>query len=263
MENNPHLMYNRLFQKFVTISVALFSLFLLVITVSAMKEYRFIGAGTTATNTISVSGEGEVFVVPDIATFSFLVIEEKKTAKKAQDSATKKINDALSFLRGDGIEDKDIKTTSYNVYPRYNYIPCTEFSCPVDNRELVGFEVRQSIEVKVRDIAKAGDLLVGIGDVGISQISGLAFTNEDEDILVRDARGLAILDAKAKAKELARDLGVRVVRIVGFSERGESPRYYDFKAVVYSEEADDSIAPEIPTGENKITSFVTITYEIR
>lgn len=262
MENNTHLMHDKKFKKFMTIAVALFALFLLIATFSEMKTYRFIGAGTTATNIITVTGEGEVFAVPDIATFSFGVVEERDTAKEAQDVATEKINSALSFLRGEGIEDKDIKTTSYNVYPRYDYIPCTEFRCPKGNRELSGFEIRQSISVKVRDTEKAGELLVGIGEIGVSEISSLIFTNEDEDVLQREARSLAIGDAENKAKELARDLGVKVVRIVGFSEGGGGvPRFFDTKMVTL--EATGGGIPEIPTGENKITSFVTITYEIR
>lgn len=262
MENNTHLMHNSSFKKFITISVALFALFLLVATFSQMKAYRFIGAGTTATNIITVSGEGEVFAVPDIAEFSFSVVEEKDTAKEAQDVATEKINSAISFLKKEGIDEKDIKTTSYNVYPRYDYIPCTEFRCPKGNRELSGFEIRQSISVKVRNTESAGALLVGIGEIGVSEISSLIFTNEDEDVLQREARSKAIENAEEKAKELAKDLGVRVIRIVGFSEGGGgSPRFFDSQ-MVKLESAGGGI-PEIPTGENKITSFVTITYEIR
>lgn len=263
MENNTHLMNDRKFKKILTLSVAIFTLFLVIATFSEMKTYRFIGAGTTATNTITVSGEGEVFAVPDIATFSFSVIEEQDTAKEAQDIATEKINNALAFLRGEGIEDKDIKTTSYNVYPRYDYIPCTEFRCPSGNRELSGFEIRQSITVKVRDTEIAGALFVGIGEFGVSEISSLTFTNEDDDVLQREARSMAIEDAEDKAKELARDLGVRVIRIVGFSEGGGSPRFFSFDAKVATLESAGGAVPEIPTGENKITSFVTITYEIR
>lgn len=253
-------------KKMIVVVLLILALFLAVKTISELKEYRFIGGGVPATNTISVSGEGEVFAVPDIAKFSFSVVEERITAAEAQSASAEKINNIMDFLRENDIDEKDIKTTNYNVYPRYEYVrkTCTEFNCPPAERVLKGFEVSQSISVKVRDTEEAGSILSGIGELGASNISGLNFTIDDEDDLKKEARKMAIDDAREKAKELAKDLGVKLVRVVSFSESGSQPYSTRFDVgIVKLEAVGGAIEPEIPVGENKISSRVSISYEIR
>ena len=97
-----------------------------------LKEYRYVGSGVTATNTITVSGDGEVFAVPDTASFSVTVQEEAKEVRDAQDVATKKSNDIIAYLKSQDINEKDIQTTDYSVYPQYDYIQkaCTGATAP-------------------------------------------------------------------------------------------------------------------------------------
>ncbi|MFM2357605.1 MAG: hypothetical protein RJA61_342 [Candidatus Parcubacteria bacterium] len=256
--------------KWVAIFLFLISLFVAVKTLGALKEYKYIGGGIIPHNVITVSGEGEVFAVPDIAQFTFSVSEDKKTVKEAQDLVTKKVNIALEVLRKEyAVEDKDIKTLDYSVYPKYDYknFPCTQFSCPPSEQNLIGYTVNQTLSIKVRDVADAGTILGSMGEVGVTNISGINFTVDDEDALQRDARKLAITDAREKAEALSRDLGVRLVRIVNFSESGNYPMYYSKFGVAEMSVANDgrggAIAPELPVGENKIVSNVTVTYEIR
>jgi uncharacterized protein YggE len=71
-------------------------------------------------NVITVNGEGKVSAAPDLATISFTVSEDATTASQAQDAAAKKMNVALALLKELDIADKDIKTGSYSVYPRYS-----------------------------------------------------------------------------------------------------------------------------------------------
>lgn len=252
----------------VVVVLWLLVLFLAMQTINAIKEFRFIGGGVPVSNVISVSGEGEVFAVPDVATFLFSVIEERPTAGEAQESAARKINEALSFIKGKGVEESDMKTTNFNLYPQYEFRrePCIGFDCPPSGeRVLVGFEVNQTVEVKVRDTTKAGEIIAGIAEFGISNISGLSFTVDDKEILEREARSLAIDDARKKAKELARDLGVSLVRVVSFSESGQ-PVFFERLSFDTSASAiggSVETVPNLPIGENKIVSRVTITYEIR
>jgi uncharacterized protein YggE len=245
------------------------AIFLLMQTVKAMKEYRYVGSGVTATNTITVAGDGEVFAVPDRATFTVTVREEGEDVAGAQDKATAKINAIIDYLKDAGVEEKDIKTQSYNVNPKYEYTQeaCTNFSCPPSNQRLVGFEVYQMLEVKVQDPKKAGDLLAGVGSKGASEVSSLSFTVEDEDALRAEAREQAITEAKEKADALAAQLGVSVVRVVGFYEDagGYPPMPYAARGGVAMDAAQEmkAVAPSLPVGENKIVSSVNVTYEIR
>jgi uncharacterized protein len=235
-------------------------------------------------NTISFSGTGEISAAPDLATVSLTIIENAKEMKNAQDKVTAKETAVLAFLDKSGVAKKDIKTENYSSYPKYEYqkaicpprllLPETDVSsgsvssstvyCPSGKQVLTGYEVSENISVKIHDLTKAGDLVQGIGDVGISNISGPNFSIDKEDALKEQARKIAIDDAKAKAKTLSKDLGVRLVRIVSFSENGNYPTMYSSKAIgMDSVGSGQAPAPALPTGENKITSNVTITYEIR
>jgi len=251
-----------------TVALVLLALFLLVVSLYFLRAMQYVGSGVPSSNTISVSGEGEVFAVPDIATFSVTVLQRADTVEPAQTAATEKANAIIAYLRGEGIDEKDIKTVDYSVHPRYEYqnAVCREGFCPPGEQVLAGYEVSQTLTVKVRDTAEAGGILSGVGSLGASSVSGLSFTIDEEDDLKSEARGMAIDEAEDKARELARQLGVRLIRIVGFSEDGSQPYYAYGRGGVESFTALDAIkapAPELPVGENKIISYVTITYEIR
>jgi len=250
-------------------------LYLTSLAIGGFANLRYVGAGIPPSNTITVSGEGESFAVPDIATFSFTVTEEGATSAAAQEKATEKINDATAYLKEQKIDEKDIKTIAYNIYPKYEYetqaCPVSSsgisYPCVPGKQKLVGYETSQTISVKVRDTKVAGDLLVGIGKVGISNVSGVDFTVDDDNAIKDEAREKAIVQAREHAEVLAKQLGVRLVRVVSFNENG-SPYYYAYDSKVALEAggrggATPSVAPDLPVGENKYTSNVTVTYEIR
>ncbi len=250
-------------------ALGMLALFLLIQSVKALKEFRYVGSGVAASNTITVSGSSEVFAIPDRATFSVTVRDDADTVATAQDEATKKINAIMEYLRDEGVEESDIKTINYSVNPKYEYTQaaCTNFSCPPSNQVLVGFEVWQTLEVKVVDPKKAGELLTGVGNEGASEVSGLSFTIEDEDSLRDEAREMAIAEASEKAETLAQQLGVNIVRVVGFYEdsNGNPMPYYAKGGIAMdmAQEASVRSAPELPAGESKIISNVSLTYEIR
>jgi len=217
---------------------------------------------------ITVDGKGEIFAKPDVATFNFTVNAKEDDAVTAQSSATSRINAILDYLKSKGIEEKDIRTTGYYLNPRYEYpdVRCTEWGCPpTSDPKLVGYEVSQSIDVKVRNTNDAGMLIAGVGEQGATNVSGLNFTIDDEDALKADARKAAIDDAKAKAKLLADELGVRIVRMNGYWEdQGGYPPVYGYGGdMMNAGMMKEQSVSQVPTGENTITSMVHITYEVR
>jgi uncharacterized protein YggE len=251
-------------------ALVLLALFLALKSVSELRGMRYIGAGVPAVNTITVEGDGETVAIPDIGEFTFSVVEKASTVAAAQDSAAKKLNAAIAYLKGQGVDEKDVKTVNYSVGPVYEWqqTACAMGTpCPGGKSVLTGYEVRQSVSVKVRDTKRAGELLTGVGSTGATELSGLTFTVDNDDELQASAREEAIGKAKEKAEVLASQLGVKLVRIVNFNENGggyPTPMYsrdgYGMGGVMATE---SKVAPSIPTGENKITSHVTITYEIR
>ena len=257
--------------KLLSVFLLVLVLFFLAKTYGVLKENKFIGQDIVARNTITVNGEGEISAIPDIAKFSFSVKEEAKMVGEAQKLATNKMNKVLAFLENAGVADKNIKTTGYNIYPRYEWwnreVVCLGINCPQPGRErvLVGYEVSQNISVRLEDIDKAGEVLAGIGSLEVSNVSGLSFEIDDEDVLKRQARKEAIGKAKEQAKLLAKDLGVTLVRIVSYSESGGNiyPRYAVMEKSMAVGMDGASAVPQIPVGENEIKTVVYITYEIK
>lgn len=226
-----------------------------------IKEGRYIGMEIQG-KTIAVSGTGEVFVKPDLIQTSFSVVTEAKTVAEALAQNTSKMNAVISFMKSQGIEEKDLKTTSFNISPRYEYqkVETEIYPYPPGKRVLIGYEVSQSLQVKLRDLTKAGTIIEGAVNAGSNQAGDLQFLVDKEDEFKKQAREQAIAKAKGKAQELASQLGVKLVRIVNFSESGFAPVFFGKEAAFPT--APGSSAPQIETGENKIEVQVSITYEI-
>lgn len=220
-----------------------------------------------AYNSISVNGEGEAVSIPDIATFSFTISADAKIVSDAQAQVTKKMDTVLSKLKSLGIEDKDIKTTDYSVWPKYTYEPmiCSPTYCPPSRQVQDGYTASHSISVKIRKTEDAGKALSVVGDNGATNISGISFTVDDPEKIVNEARAEAIKDAKDKAKVLSKELGVRLVRVVSFYDNngGGVMPYYAEGLGGDAVKSMAAPAPTIPTGENKVKANVTIVYEIR
>lgn len=217
---------------------------------------------------ISVTGEGEVTAKPDVATVSFTVRESAKTVPEAQKLAEAKIASGLKELKALGVEEKDTKTLSYSVNPKYEYQQagyCNGYVCPPSKTVVTGYEVTQSVTVKVRKIDQAGEVIGVLGKVNITEITGPDFTVDDMDKAEADAKNLAIKEAQEKAQATAKSLGVSLGSITQFSE--DNGGYYPvmYRSSVASGMASDAKteAVSLPQGENIIKSRVTITYTLK
>ena len=214
---------------------------------------------------IAVSGEGEVTAVPDIATVSFTVRESAKTVPEAQRLTEAKIASGLKSLEALGVEKKDTKTLSYNVQPKYEQQQtgyCNGYSCPPTKSVVTGYEVSQSISVKVRKVDQAGEIIGILGKVNITEISGPDFTVDDMEKVQAEAKAIAIKKAQEKAKVQAKALGVSLGSIISFNEDngGYYPTMYrsDVMSVASAE-----TKVSLPAGENIIKARVTITYTLK
>lgn len=225
--------------------------------------------------TINVEGVAEVTAVPDVGVFSFSVEAENMEVSVAQEESGEKINDIMAYLKEEaGVEEKDIKTTGYNTYPRYEWEQrlCIQGDCD-NERVLKGYVVTQSVTVKVRETDKAGELIAGVGSRGATNVSGLNFEVDDLEGKKEEARLLAIADAKEKAKRLAKELDVRLGDIISFNDNNggyPTPMFAETRAVamdmaygVGGDVEEKSFAPQISVGEDEITARVTITYKIK
>jgi len=249
----------------VTGTLSILALFLLAETITVAANF---GRPTSpATDTVTVQGSGQATLPPDVARVSFTVENTSATVAEAQTATTKQANAAIDFVKTQGVADKDVKTLSYNISPQYSYPnPCVSGAiCPDYNRapKITGYQVSESIQVTMRDLTKVGDMLGGLGKLEVQNVNGPNFALDDSTSGYDAARADAIAKAKTQADLLAKQLGVRLGKIVNFSE---SSGGYAYPTMAYGMGASDSKAaptPSVPVGENTYNASVSVTYEIR
>lgn len=147
--------------------------------------------------TISTTGTGVVTVEPDMATFSVGMEARDEELKVAQDQVTEEANAITEMLLENGIEEKDIRTSSYRVTPENRYDRNGNFL------RIENYLVSMSISITVRDIDQVGTLLDQAVTLGADHVSSISFSVSDPDPHIQEARKLAIADAKQKAEDYA------------------------------------------------------------
>lgn len=219
----------------------------------------------------TVSGEGKVVAVPDIAQLSISVLTEgRKNLTDLQKQNTDKINRIISYLKEQGLGQKDIKTEYYNISPRYQYFSCPPGPVPLGVEtypeirpcppsEIIGYSISQSISVKVRDLSKVGALLTGAVEGGANNVSGPNFTVDDPHVLENQAREEAVSKAREKAKSVARAGGFRLGKVISIQEEFVSP----YLPIAFEARGGAIPFPSIEPGSQEIVVNVTLTYEIK
>lgn len=218
------------------------------------KEINEIGKAPSERDVITISGTGEAIGTPDIAVINVGMVSEGKTVVKAQTDNTTKMNGLIEALKKLGIDSVDLQTMDYSIYPKYEYS---------DGRSnIIGYQVSQSVKVKIRDLDKISSVLDAAGQAEANQVSGVQFSIDDPDILKEEARIEALIDAKTKAQNIAAALGVSLGQVVGFSEDTYSPissKYYGLSEGL----GGAGELPQVEAGSLDITSNVNVTFEIK
>ncbi|MFQ5879950.1 MAG: SIMPL domain-containing protein [Dehalococcoidia bacterium] len=213
-------------------------------------------AGSGQPQGISVSGEGRVSGVPDVAILTLGVSTQAATVQAANAQAQEAMNKLLDALRANGIADKDIQTRQFSISPQYDYRPDRQ-------PQIIGYQVTNMVRVKVRSIDDTGkvidDAVAAAGDP--LQVQGISLTIDDTTALRVQARAEAMADAVAKAEQLASLAGVGLGKPTFISESGGfAPPPVFFRA------ADELGAPAstpISPGELEVVVTVQVTYAIQ
>ncbi len=244
--------------KFILGSIAI--VFLVVATVTLLNNPFDKGSLPAV---ITVNGKGEIQAVPDISRFTITVSEKAMTQSEALAKTSEKINAVIASLQNAGIAEKDIKTENVSTYPEYEYARTMEMYPPSGSQKLVGYTSSHTLSVKVRTLELVPTVQQIFADQKITTVFGPELSIDDTDLLAEQARQLAIIDAQEQIKILAKQLGVRVGKIVAFSENtsgGMMPMYRMESAMDASVK---SSTPSIATGEQTITAQVSVTYRIK
>ncbi len=231
------------------------SLFLGISVFRALDRY---GASLPIVRTITVSADANSIVVPDVAKVSLSVVAEGSDPAKLQDDNTRKMVSVIDFVKSQAIDPKDIKTAAYNLSPNYEYDEKKRKSF------ISGYTSTQSLVITIRDFGKISVILGKLPSLGVNQIQNVSFEVEDSDKFTKDAREEAFKKAFAKANSMARQNGVRLGRVVNFSENSPNyyPKFFGAEALRLGGVVDFSV-PQLEPGSEEINVNVSVTYELK
>lgn len=212
-------------------------------------------AGESPVRQINVAGQGEVYLIPDIAYIYIGTRSESTDVSVALNENNSQAKTIASVLSEMGVDAKDIQTTAFNVYP---YQPYDMEGQPMEMK----FVVENTVYVKVRDLERLGEMLDSVVRSGANQINGIQFDVEDREQAEADARRLAVIDAKNKAAELAEAADVTLGDLMNISVYSSSNpvALYEAKGGGYAA-MDSSVS--VSSGQMVITADASLTYEIR
>jgi uncharacterized protein YggE len=216
--------------------------------------------GEVQKNTITVSGSGEVEVMPDEANIYIRVVNEGTNANDVQDENKEMSNNVIKALKAKGVKSDEIETSRYSLNPKYTWDS-------KDGQQIIGYEAQHVLKVKTNDIENTGDLIDAAVNSGANSIQDVQFVLSDdaEREFNKDALAEASGNAKDKADAIADSLSVRVAGLSRVSESsvGYSPYRYDY-AVMEMADAGGKMAMPTSISPEKVTvsASVTLVYEI-
>ena len=202
---------------------------------------------------LSVSSRAEARKAPDIATFSAGVVTQAADGNAARRQHAEEMNRVLAALKTAGVDGKDVQTSGINLNPQYRY---------EDNQppRITGYQASNTVNVKLREVAKMGKVLDALVASGANQVNGPSFGIDDPEPLYDRARLDALKAARARAETYAGALGVRVRRIVSISEGGAAmpspmPRMAMMKAEAYD-------STPVAAGESSVSVNLDVVFEL-
>lgn len=212
-------------------------------------------ADDTPPPSLQASGQGIEYVVPDIAIVTLGVTSRGRTASDALAANSTDLQAAIDAVKGSGVDEKDIGTSNFSIYPVY---AMNSDGTQTQPPKIVGYEVSNEVRVTIREIANSGAILDKVVTAGANRVSGISFDSADRKTPEDAALKSAIGEARRKAELMAAAAGVKLGRIlsVSTSEANGGPQ-----PVFARMEMKASAVPVMP-GQQQVTVDASITYEI-
>jgi uncharacterized protein YggE len=203
--------------------------------------------------TVTVSGEAQVSVAPDMAQIDGGVTTEARFAREASESNNKIMAAILPALKAAGIAESDVRTSRVSLYPQSSPSKVNGPS------QIVGYRASNRVTVRIRDVTKVATTIDALVGAGANDIGGVNFIVSQESKLLDDARVKAIEDARRKAEIYAKAANIRLGAPVSISEEGggDSPR-----PVLRAQFKAGAMATPIAPGEETLRVSVSVAYEI-
>jgi uncharacterized protein YggE len=173
------------------------------------------GTAETALRQIGVSGMGRVDLAPDMATVMIGVTHQDEVAGEALQQTSDAVALMLERLAGLGIEARDVQTAALTLNPVWRDRPDQQ-----GQQMPWGFEARNVVNLRLRDIAALGAVLDAMVSDGANRLDGISFGLQDPEASMDEARRRAVADASRKAALYAEAAGVTLGPVISLSETG-------------------------------------------
>ncbi len=210
---------------------------------------------------ISVTGTGSATSVPDTAMITLGVKRQAKTARKALDQNNKAMAAVIAALKSSGIDGKDLQTSGFNIRPHFNY-PKQSSIGKKGRPKITGYTVSNRLDVRIRDLAKLGEILDKSVTLGVNSGGNIRFITKNPDKFLSLAREKAMADAIAKAKVLTRAAGIALGPVTHISENSQRPQPRPMRQMAIAGKIASNAVP-VAAGENSYHVNVQVNWEIK
>lgn len=225
-----------------------------VLTIVLIAALLF-GCSALAENAIlAVQGTGMVSLDPDTATIQLGVREASKHVNLAQAAVNAKVAKVVAKLKGMGVQDKDIHTSSISIYEDYG-----NSSSSMGTR----YFAENTLSVTIRDIENAGKYIDAVFAAGANTFSGISFSASDTEAAKKRALELSVENARKKADVLAAAAGMRIAGIKSVTEQGTgfNGDYYNRNSYdVMMEKAEEGAETQVFSEQIQVSATVTVEY---
>ena len=179
---------------------------------------------------IWVTGQASISVDPDLVLLNVGVEATAETVAEARGQAATAMDAIVAAVKAKGLEDKDVQTLSFNIWPQYEYPEVEENGVRVRKQTLVGYTINNTARIKIRDVDAVGTIIDDVAEAGgdHTRINGIQFSIEDPKPYMTDLREQAVEDATAKAEHFATLTEVAVGDLLFISEVGPGVDVRDF-----------------------------------
>ena len=230
----------------------------LIVAVAAMSAHAGPAAAAPtasdpATHTISVSGTGKVTVVPDVARVNLGVTMHQPTVKAARASAAQSMRDIIAAIKALGVADADIQTTGLSLYPQYANGSTTR---------IAGYTISEQVQVTIRDLDKAGDVVDAATAKGATDVNGISFELADPAKTMNDARAAAISAARASAQAMASAGNVNLGAIVSMTDASVAQPYPVYFGNAAGAAPDAAVKTPVQVGTQDVSVVIQVVFAI-
>jgi uncharacterized protein YggE len=230
----------------------------LIVAVAAMSAHAGPAAAAPtasdpATHTISVSGTGKVTVVPDVARVNLGVTMNQPTVKAARASAAQSMRDIIAAIKALGVADADIQTTGLSLYPQY---------ADGSTTRIAGYTISEQVQVTIRDLDKAGDVVDAATAKGATDVNGISFELADPAKTMNDARAAAITAARASAQAMASAGNVNLGAIVSMTDASVAQPYPVNFGNAAGAAPDAAVKTPVQVGTQDVSVVIQVVFAI-